>query len=155
VAAIKAKFQVRTGRTDWAVAGYSNGGTCAARFGTLHAPIWGSLLAIAPEEYYGSSSPAGTLRELYHGDKALFEANKIPHQKRAKTLPDTTAVVTFSTDDTFHVAGVKAVAEAAQATSMKTTLLESPTGAHGVGTLRQGLTGGVEILGKRFGLASP
>lgn len=155
VAAIKAKFNIKTDRKDWAIAGYSNGGTCAARFGTLHSDIWGSLLAIAPEEFPGSTSPKGTLKEFYKGDQALFDANKIPNQMRARTFPDTTAIFTYSADDIFHIPGVKAVETAAKDAGMKASLLEFPTGGHGVDTLRQGLNGGIEILGKRFELAAP
>lgn len=155
VAAIRAKFHVRLDRDNWAVGGYSNGGTCAARFGTIHAPIWGSFVAISPEEYPGSTSPEDTLHTYYHGDKKLFDANKIPNQMRVRTFPDTTAVITVSLDDPLHVDGVRAVADAAKAAGMRTTFREFATGGHGVETLRQGLTVGAEILGPRFGLQAP
>ena len=152
VAWIKANLRVSSRRADWSVAGYSNGGLCAGRFLALHGDVWGNALDIAGEEFPGSDHPERTQAEFFGGDKARYDALRLPRLFAGRPLPDTWGVVTVSGDDPAHIPGARRVASAMRAAGARAVYLEFPTGGHGKDTLIQGLDKSLEVLYPRLGL---
>lgn len=152
VAWVRTHLRVSARRADWVVAGYSNGGLCAARFLALHHSTWGDAIAIAPEEFPGSDHPGRTLAEQFGGDQGAYDAYRLPRVYEGASLPDTWAVFTVSRDDEAHLAGVRRVAAAARKAGAHTSYLEFDGGGHASQTLVQGLDKGFDVLYPRLGL---
>ena len=149
---IRTHLRVSHDRSDWLVAGYSNGGLCAARFLALHTSIWGNALDIAGEEFPGSDNPEHHLAEIFGGDRAAYERLRLPRLLAERRFTDSWLVTTVSADDPHHLAGERRVAAAARDAGARSVYLEFATGGHGVDTLTQGLAGGLELYYPRLGL---
>ena len=152
VAWIKANLRVSEDRSDWVVAGYSNGGLCAARFVARHPHLWGNVIDISGEEFPGSDHAERHLGEFFGGDRAAYDAHRLPRQLAAARLSDTWFVTTVSADDPLHIAGERRVAAAARAGGARSYYLEFPHGGHGIDTVKQALDQGFDVLYPRLGL---
>lgn len=74
VAYIKTHFAVSKDPADWAIAGYSNGGSCAWQWGTQFPHTWGAILDVSGNEFPGSQHQADVVTRLWKGDKAAYRA---------------------------------------------------------------------------------
>ncbi|MFC6356397.1 alpha/beta hydrolase [Luethyella okanaganae] len=140
----------------WTVAGYSNGGECAAYFGSKYPDTFGNLLAISPNEYAGAEQNDVVLSSIFAGDQAAYDAVK-PAVIMASRAPylDTTAVFTAGASDSDFSPGTQRLADAAMKAGMKTTFYSVPDADHGVSGLNGGLAKGFESLYPRLGLSAP
>lgn len=155
IAWARAHLNIRTDRSSWTIAGYSHGGQCAISFAAKHPDLWGNVLDISGEEYPGAEHAAKTLREIFGGDQASYDAQRPSVILSHHHYPDTMAVFTVSTDDTGYIPGVKRVAAAASAAGMHVTYHEVLNGGHGAGALDGGLGEGFMVLYPRLGLSQP
>ena len=152
----KQHLDVLQGRVYTAVAGYSNGGECAAYFGAKYPDVFGSLLAVSPVEFAGAERPDEVLRSIFMGDQAAYDAVKPASIMAAKTpYADMTAIFTVGADDGAFGPGTKRLAEAAGAAGMATTFFEVPGAEHDAAALDGGLEEGFRILFPRWGLVAP
>jgi enterochelin esterase-like enzyme len=152
----KLHLNVLQGAKFTTVAGYSNGGGCAAYFGAKYPETFGNILAIAPTEYPGVENSAEVLSSVFGGDQAAYDAVK-PEAIMAAKAPyaDTTAIFAVGQTDSAFAPGTKRLADAASAAGMRSTYYEVPGGDHGVSTLTGGLDEGFTLLYPRLGLAPP
>lgn len=155
VAWARAHLNILTDRADWTIAGYSHGGQCAIAFAAKHPDLWGNVLDISGEEYPGAEHAAKTLKEIFAGNQAAYDAQKPAIILSHNHYPDTTAIFTVSTNDPGFMPGVKRVAAAASAAGMHVTYHEVLNGGHVVGALNGGLEEGFAVLYPRLGLSQP
>ena len=141
-------------RTDWVVAGYSNGGQCATYLGSKYPETFGSILAVSPEEFAGESERRAVLSEVFDGDQAAYDAVKAMTVMGEGDYPDTTAIFTVGADDPGYVPHAKKLAHAASAAGMDTTFISIPNADHGRSGVAGGLTAGFALLAPRLGLAA-
>ncbi|WP_022884927.1 alpha/beta hydrolase [Glaciibacter superstes] len=151
----KANLNILPDRTEWTVAGYSNGGECSAYFGSKYPDVWGNILDISGDAYAGAEDSDQVLKEIFGGDQAAYDAVKPVNILAAGSYPDTTAIFTVGADDGTFQPDAKAVSDAAAAAGMNTTYYEVPGGDHGVSALNGGLDKGFELLYPRLGLSQP
>jgi len=138
------------------VAGYSNGGGCAAYFGAKYPEAFGNILAVSPVEYAGAERHDEVLTSIFRGDQAAYDAVKPASIMASKApYPDTTAVFTVGANDGAFGPGAQRLADAATAAGMATTFVSVPDADHGVSGLLGGLDSGFEVLYPRLGLAVP
>ncbi len=137
----------------WTVAGYSNGGECAAYFGAKYPLTWGNVLDISGEGYAGSEEPTVTVNRYFHGDWHAYERTWPVTILGTKRYPDSWGVFTVSSDDALFRLQATAVARAAGAAGWKSTFFEVPDGGHGAAALTGGLTEGFRVLFPRWGLS--
>ncbi|MET4159233.1 alpha/beta hydrolase-fold protein [Agromyces sp. PvR057] len=153
----KANLRALHAAKYWTVAGYSNGGQCAASFGSKYPDTFGNILAVSPEEYPGADDPSGPLSWAFNGDQAAYDAAK-PANIMAKNAPyaDTTAVFTIGSNDLSpsYQEGTQRLADAAKSAGMATTFYSVPGADHGATGLNGGLEKGFEILYPRLGLSA-
>lgn len=141
---------------SWTVAGYSNGGGCAAYFGAKYPEVFGNILAVSPVEYAGAEHPQDTLRDVFGGDQAAYDAVKPANIMAAKApYPDSTAVFTAGENDPAYVASATALTDAATAAGMAASRFLVPGADHGVSALLGGLDHGFDVLYARLGLVAP
>lgn len=152
----KANLNVLQGPQYTTVAGYSNGGECAAYFGSKYPEVFGNLLAISPVEYAGAEEPGEVLSSIFRGDQAAYDAVKPAIIMAAKApYPDTTAIFTVGEDDGAFAPGAERLADAAIAAGMHTTFSVVAGADHGVSALNGGLEAGFDVLYPRLGLSAP
>ncbi|MFD4422397.1 alpha/beta hydrolase-fold protein [Agromyces sp. NPDC058484] len=150
----RANLNVLQGRQFTTVAGYSNGGGCAAYFGAKHPDVFGNLLAISPVEFAGAERRDDVLASAFDGDKLAYNAVKPANIMAAMApYPDTTAIFTVGANDGAFVPGTQRLADAALAAGMATTFFLVPDADHGVSGLNGGLEKGFEVLYPRLGLS--
>jgi enterochelin esterase-like enzyme len=152
----KQHLDVLQGRQYTTIAGYSNGGQCAAYFGAKYPEVFGNILAISPVEYAGAEQSDDVLRSVFGSVQAAYDAVKPANIMASKApYPDTTAIFTAGENDPGFAPGAERLAAAAQAAGMTTTLFLVPDADHGVSGLNGGLEKGFEVLYPRLGLAAP
>jgi enterochelin esterase-like enzyme len=152
----KQHLDVLQGRQYTTVAGYSNGGQCAAYLGAKYPEVFGNILAISPVEYAGAEQSDDVLRSVFGSVQAAYDAVKPANIMASKApYPDTTAIFTAGENDPGFAPGAERLAAAAQAAGMTTTFFLVPEADHGVSGLNGGLEKGFEVLYPRLGLAAP
>ncbi len=150
---IRKNLNVATDRTQWAVAGYSNGGECALSFAAKRPEIFGSLLDISGELEPVDGSAANTVKTIFGGNEAAFTAEKPATILKAHKYSDELAIFTSgSLDSRFGPQGAKA-AEDAMAAGMTTHRLVGAGIGHRGDALVYGLKSGLPLLFQRFFLA--
>lgn len=143
-------------RNFWAIAGFSQGGTCSLQLGAGHPELFGSILDVSGELVPSNGSMRHTVQAGFGGSIARYEA-AMPLRVLTSTGPyaDTRAIFAVGQDDSRYAPYQVTVAAAATAAGMKVTTLEIPGTAHdwycATAALRKGLT----LLGSRLGLTAP
>lgn len=152
----RANLNVLQGAKYWTVAGYSNGGGCAAYFGAKYPEVFGNLLAISPVEWAGAERNDEVLQSVFNGDQAAYDAVKPADIMAAKApYPDSVAIYTAGEADPTYTASAQHLADAATAAGMHVTLAIIPGADHGITGLDGGLEKGYEVLYPRLGLSAP
>ncbi|WP_448808153.1 alpha/beta hydrolase [Agromyces bauzanensis] len=152
----RANLGVLQGRQFTTVAGYSNGGGCAAYFGAKYPEVFGNILAISPVEFAGADHSEQVLDTVFDGDPAAYDAVKPANIMAAKgSYPDTTAIFTAGENDTAYAPGVERLADAARSAGMFTVFSLIPDADHGFSGLEGGLRAGFSVLYPRLGLVAP
>jgi len=140
----------------WVIAGYSNGGGCAAKYMAQEPAMWKNLLDISGEEFPGSEDVASVTSTIYNGDTAAFEATKpinIMKAAPAGAYDGVTAVFTVGGADPTFIPAAQAVSAEAKAVGMTTTYYEVPGAGHVIDGLEGGLTEGFTVLYPVLGLS--
>jgi enterochelin esterase-like enzyme len=141
----------------WVIAGYSNGGGCAIKYGALSPDVFKNILDISGEEFPGSEDPDSVLAQIYGGDQAAFDASKPVNILAANsgTYEGVTAVFTVGENDPPFIPAAAAVSEAAIGAGMSVTLYTVPGAGHVVDALNGGLQEGFAVLYPVLGLSAP
>lgn len=142
----------------WTIGGFSNGGSCAALYGTKYPETWGQVLDVMGNEFPGSEHVAQTVADVYNGDAAAFQADKpsvIMASAPAGTYAGHTAIFTWGSLDTTYGPGQLANSQAAQAAGF-TVLTHIVEGAGHTGEALDGsLAFAIPALAPTLGLAAP
>jgi len=139
----------------WTIAGYSNGGACAFQMGAQSPDVWGNILDISGDEFPGVETQDATIRDVFGGNKAAFDAAKPTSILAAHkgTYSGSDAIFTVGQNDPGFIPGADRNAKAAKAAGMTTTYYVVPGAGHVVDALNGGLTKGFEVLYPRLGLS--
>ncbi|MFE1663741.1 alpha/beta hydrolase-fold protein [Microbacterium sp. P02] len=142
----------------WVIAGYSNGGGCAIKYGAQQPDVFKNILDISGEEFPGSEDVASVTAQIYGGDSAKFEASKpinIMAAAPAGTYAGVTAVFTVGGNDPGFQPAQQAVSAAASKAGMTVTSYTVPGAGHVVDGLNGGLQEGFTVLYPVLGLSAP
>lgn len=150
---IRTTLPVSTDRAAWAVAGFSQGGTCALQLGAAHPALFGAILDIAGEVAPTLGSVAGTVARGFDGDEAAYRA-ATPADLLAAGAPyaDTAAVFVVGERDSQYLATMRTVSAKAAKAGMAVTTEVSPGTAHDWNTARYGFRAGFLRLLSRWGI---
>ncbi|NUP54009.1 MAG: esterase family protein [Catenulispora sp.] len=72
---VQKNFGTFTSAPHWAIAGWSMGGTCAITLSVTHPNVFGHFLDISGDIGPNIGDKAGTVKQLYGGDAAAYDAN--------------------------------------------------------------------------------
>ncbi|SDO53527.1 Enterochelin esterase [Microbacterium sp. ru370.1] len=151
-------LNIVTDHRYWTIGGFSNGGSCAALYGTKHPDTWGQLLDVMGNEFPGSEHVAQTVADVYNGDANAFQANKpsvIMAAAPSGTYTGHLAVFTWGSADTTYGPGQQANADAAKAAGF-TVLTHVVEGAGHTGEALDGsLAYAIPAMAPVLGLAAP
>jgi enterochelin esterase-like enzyme len=144
-----------TDRADWAIAGFSQGGTCAIQLGAKHPTLFGTIIDVSGELVPSLGDPATTIRTGFQGDEAAYNA-ALPQSLLAAGAPysDTFATFAVGEDDATFKPWAQSMEASAKAAGMTTDYLESPGTAHDWHTGHYGLSHAFDELFPRWGLGS-
>ncbi|WP_051973251.1 esterase family protein [Cryobacterium sp. MLB-32] len=150
-----ANLGILSGRDQWTVAGFSNGGQCAISLAAKFPGVWGNVISASGTTYAGVETESDVLADVFDGDQQAYDASK-PETAMADTpYPDTSAVFTVGADDDFIGPGFRDLSEKARAAGMTTTTYEVPGEGHTTEALTQGLQRAFDTLAPRLSLVPP
>lgn len=156
VAWAKAHLNIDPDPQDWVIAGYSNGGGCAIKYGAQRPDLFRNIIDIAGEEFPGSENPH-VVAQLYGGDRAAFEASKpvtILGANKGR-YDGVRAIFTVGGDDPDFIPAAQKVSAAAKAAGMDVTYDLIPGAGHVIDGLNGGLAKGLAALYPTLGLSAP
>jgi enterochelin esterase-like enzyme len=141
----------------WVIAGYSNGGGCAIKYGAQEPDVFKNILDISGEEFPGSEDVDAVVAQIYGGDSAAFEESKPVNilSANAGQYEGVTAVFTVGENDPGFIPAAAAVSNAAIAAGMSVTVYTVPGAGHVVDALNGGLQEGFSVLYPVLGLSAP
>ncbi len=150
---IRAHLHVRSDRSDWAIGGFSQGGTCAIQLGAKYSALFGGILDISGQVVPHRGSVAATIHDAFGGSAARYQA-AMPLALLAAGAPysDTVAIFASGQNDARFAPGAVTVAQAASAAGMTVHSIVSPGTAHDWHTVQYALRVGIPILAMHWGL---
>ena len=152
---VRSNLHVASGRQNWAIGGYSNGGECALSFGAQYPQVFGSILDVSGEIGPSLGSPQDTLRLGFGGDQARFDAEQ-PLNIMAKTrYSDMLAIFTSGSSDHYYGPESDRAEAAAKAAGMTTRRFIGPGVGHRSDAIVFGVPVGLAELYPRWELSAP
>ena len=138
---------------DWAIGGFSQGGTCSIQLGTKYRGLFGSILDIAGELAPHHGTIPATIASAFGGSAAQYTA-ATPLALLASGAPwtDTLGIFVIGQNDARFGVASSAVSKAAEAAGMTMHHLVSPGTAHDWKTVQFGIRTAMPLLGDRWGL---
>ena len=138
---------------DWAIGGFSQGGTCSIQLGTKYRGLFGSILDIAGELATHHGTIPATIASAFGGSAAQYTA-ATPLALLASGAPwtDTLGIFVIGQNDARFGVASSAVSKAAEAAGMTMHHLVSPGTAHDWKTVQFGIRMAMPLLGDRWGL---
>ncbi|MDJ0319931.1 alpha/beta hydrolase-fold protein [Pseudarthrobacter sp. PS3-L1] len=138
--------------TNWAVAGFSYGGTCALQLAVNFPQIYPSFIDISGENM--PTVPAGTralITSYFSGNTTAFSQQNPLDVIKNGHFPTTAGLITVGADDSFYKPQGEQIYAAAQAAGMDVTLQVLP-GSHSWQAWRPGLENNLNWLMNRYGV---
>lgn len=151
---IRAHYRVAAAPAGWAIAGFSQGGTCAIQLGAEHPSLYGTILDISGELEPQAGSPAQTIKAGFGGSAAAYAA-AAPSAILAAHAPYRSLHIVFAVggDDTRYLAWTNILRAAAVRAGATTDLFVSPGTAHDWHTVVYALTRALPVVAAHTGLA--
>lgn len=141
----------------WVIGGYSNGGACAFTYGAQFPQTWGNIMDISGNEYPGSEHIDQTVKEVFGGNRAAFDAASPVALLAAHPgqYAGHEAVFTHGEQDAQFGPGQVANASRAHAAGFAVLTQTIPGEGHTGPVLQKGLDYAIGALAPRLGLAAP
>ncbi|MGH1525046.1 alpha/beta hydrolase [Leifsonia sp. L25] len=128
---IRENLPVSGDRADWAIAGYSHGGECAAYLGAKHPGIWANVVSLSGPDKPGEHRPNYTRDTYYGGSQAAYEAVWPENILASTHYPQPTrAIFVAGAQDSHFRPQVEATATAAEKAGWKVTYWAVPDSTH-------------------------
>nr|WP_246312898.1 alpha/beta hydrolase-fold protein [Leifsonia shinshuensis] len=128
---IRGNLPVSGDRLDWAIAGYSHGGECAAYLGAKHPNVWANVVSISGPDKPGEHRPIYTRDTYYGGSQSAFEATWPANILASTRYPEKmTGIFVAGALDPHFRPQVEATATAAEKAGWKVTYWAVPDSTH-------------------------
>ena len=148
---IRSHLHVSDSARYWAVAGYSEGGTCAIQFGAGHPEVFRSIVDILGE--LQPTMGSDTVSKAFGGSQGSYDAVKpLTVLARKAPYPDSVAFFGAGRTDARYDEHAHTMRAAAQKAGMTTHLIISPNSGHDWNTVRYVFPRILPDLMKRLGL---
>ena len=151
---ITTHLQVDPDRSHWAIAGLSNGGTCALQVVTRAPQTYRVFLAMSPEEHPTLGGEQRTIDRGFGGDRAAYEAND-PLSLMAAAPPGRydgiAGLISIGAQDEEYASAVPALVNGARDAGIEVDTRQYE-GGHGWAVWSAALADEVDWLGEQLGL---
>ena len=151
---IRDNLQVDPDPAHWAVAGLSNGGTCALQVVSRSPQVYPTFLAMSAEEHPSLGSEERTVEVGFDGDRAAYEANdplSIMAAAPAGRYAGVEGIVSVGRDDEEYAPVAPVLADAATQAGMSVSQRDY-AGRHTWATWSVAMADQMEWLGRRLGI---
>jgi len=125
---VRTHLQVARDRDSWAIAGLSNGGTCALQMAVRAPAVYGRFLDISGEYQPLDGSRRETVRSFFHGDDSAYAAIDPVEVLQHQRFPDTAGRIVVGLGDRVYYPQLKKVLAACEGAGMDMSWLELPGG---------------------------
>ena len=150
---IRAHLHVLEGRTDWAIGGFSEGGTCSVQLGAKFSSLYGSILDISGELAPHRGSIPATITAAFAGSASRYAAaTPLALLKAGAPFNDTLGIFAVGQNDTRFGTHAIAISEAARLAGMSVHFLQSPGTAHDWHTVQYAIQQALPLLYARWGM---
>ena len=152
---IRSTFSVDSSPTGWAIAGFSQGGTCSIQLGAAHPDVYGTVLDVSGELAPHLGSIDNTIKKGFAGSASAYAA-AAPSAILAAHAPyaDLTVFVAVGGDDVRFGPFAQQIADAAEAAGADTHRIVSPGTAHDWHTVRYAWEQALPLIAARSGLGT-
>lgn len=141
-----------SGGHQWAVAGYSYGGTCAMQLATNFPDAYPTFIDIAGEaEPTVPQGESQLIKTYFGGDASRFKAQNALDLLAARSFPDSAGIVAVGVDDSVYEPQGQRVYDAAKAAGMDVSIQKLP-GGHSWQVWKAGLANNLDWLCRRLGI---
>ncbi|ANI93003.1 alpha/beta hydrolase [Dietzia timorensis] len=125
---IDKNLQASTDHSQWAVAGYSFGGTCAVQLALAHPELYPNFLAMSPQQEPTIGTRAETVDAFFGGDENAFARHNPLDILAANRFPELHASYAVGTDDSEYGPATEALAAASKKAGIDVESHELPGG---------------------------
>lgn len=148
---INSHLHVASGASEWAVAGFSQGATCAMQFGAADPKLFGSILSISGE--LEPTIGSDTVSKAFHGSVLAYDqAKPMTIMKQNAPYVHSYAIFGVGSKDAKYTAFQRTTMSAANAAGMTTQWISAPGSSHDWNTVRYVLKTALPTLADRMGL---
>ncbi len=138
---------------DWAIAGFSQGGTCSLQIGANHPDLFGTIIPTGSELKPTNGSESSMISRFFYGDRTAYEKQIPINAIRNHAPSNQTLVIGAGERDRESVRNVELIAPVAQQEGMHVTAVESLGNAHDWHAVRDTLRYGLVVFGYNTGLS--
>ena len=143
------------GPQQWAVGGYSFGGTCAVQLAANYPQVYPTFLDIAGENEPTVASGHEDLLDIYFdGNEDSFRQQNAVDRFKAARYPDTAGIIVVGLDDKVYAPEGRTVYDAARAAGADVQLQQLP-GGHSWQVWKAGLQQNLDWVCTRLGILEP
>jgi len=150
---ISANLQVDTDHADWAVGGFSYGGTCALQLATNHPSLFSTAFIASGQRAPTLGDEDKTVQATFGGNQAAFDAVDPLHLLAAHQYPQLGAYVVVGKDDDDYRPQAQELITALEASGASVTSTQLP-GGHSWDVWGPGFEGALPWLTQRMGFPS-
>ncbi|MFC4948962.1 alpha/beta hydrolase [Pseudonocardia sp. GCM10023141] len=133
-AAVQKVFGTAAPGPQWAIAGLSEGGTCAIMLALRHPALFSAFGdfggLVGPRVGESNSDTADTITQLFGGSQQAFEAHEPAALLRSTRFPSLGGWFQVGTDDAEPLAGTRELVPLAKAAGISSCLVEMPGQGH-------------------------
>ncbi|MCU1529273.1 MAG: hypothetical protein JWP75_3036 [Frondihabitans sp.] len=147
-------LRVEKPREDWAIGGFSQGGTCSLQFATAHPDTFGAFVDVSGEQYPTLATDALAIQQGFNGSSAAYDRAKpqsiMAAHGRYSNLFGFFAV---GQDDPKYAHDSAVVSRLAEGAGITVARYVVPGTGHDWTTATEGFARGIASLYPRFGLS--
>lgn len=150
---ISENLDVSTDPKQWAVGGFSFGGTCAVQMGTAHPDIFPSVLAFSAEREPALAKDRNkTIADSFDGDVSAFESRTPLTMMRERSFAGSGVYFAAGATDNEFTNYMHELSEAAGKAGFQTEEHSIRNAGHSWDAVVRGMPGGLDFLATRWGL---
>ena len=149
---IRAELPVASQPRQWAIGGFSQGGTCSTQLGARHPDVYGSMLPADGELEPTQGRQEQMIRDYFGGDRKRFLA-QVPARAMLERAPSRQLLFTAAgSNDKESQHNMIVIAKAANQAGMKVRAVITQGSGHDWHTVKTAWKPGLEWVGEAMGL---
>jgi S-formylglutathione hydrolase FrmB len=151
---ISETLDVGAERRNWAVGGFSFGGTCAMQMGTRHPDLYSSILAFASEQEPAlAKEREKTVEASFGGDAKAFEAQTPLYLMKQHSFEGSAVYFAAGATDPEFTGYMDVLSASARDAGFEVEVRQIANSGHSWETVSKGMQDALDFLASRWGIA--